>query len=133
MSEDTHEQYDVLGREFIKRYLDMFEPLVEKLCDTVSINESVNHLTEGERIGKESVNWIKSNKAKIKFLNENIRKLMELKALTGEVLGVARDATHERDNLLDHLEALELDKIEKEKKKNDRISNKRNKSNSKRS
>lgn len=124
MSEDTHEQYDVLGREFIKRYLDMFEPLVEKLCDTVYANESwdgTNH------------DLYRSNKAKIKFLNENIKKLMELKALTGEVLGIARDATHERDNLLDHLEALELDKIEKERKKNDKVSNKRNKSNSKRS
>ena len=124
MSEDTHEQYDVLGREFIKRYLDMFEPLVEKLCDTVYANESwdgTNH------------DLYRSNKAKIKFLNENIKKLMELKALTGEVLGIARDATHERDNLLDHLEALELDKIEKEKKKNDKVSNKGNKPNSKRS
>ena len=39
--QDTHEQYDVLGREFIKRYLDMFEPLVEKLCDTVSVNHGM--------------------------------------------------------------------------------------------
>ncbi len=124
MSEDTHEQYDVLGREFIKRYLDMFEPLVEKLCDTISISESWDGTKH---------DLYRSNKAKMKFLNENIRKLMELKELTGEILGVARDATHERDNLLDHLEALELDKIEKEKKKNDKVSNKGNKSNSKRS
>ena len=58
---------------------------------------------------------------------------MELKELTGESLGVARDATHERDRLLDHLEAVELEKIEKEKKKNGKISNKGNKPNSKRS
>ena len=58
---------------------------------------------------------------------------MELKELTGEILGVARDATHERDRLLDHLEAVELEKIEKEKKKNDKVSNKGNKPNSKRS
>ena len=122
--QDTHEQYDVFGREFIKRYLDMFEPLVEKLCDTVSVNESwdgTNH------------DLYRSNKAKIKFLNENIKKVMELKELTGEILGVARDATHERDRLLDHLEAVELEKIEKEKKKNGKISNKGNKPNSKRS
>ena len=102
----------------------MFEPLVEKLCDTVSVNESwdgTNH------------DLYRSNKAKIKFLNENIKKVMELKELTGEILGVARDATHERDRLLDHLEAVELEKIEKEKKKNGKISNKGNKPNSKRS
>ena len=73
MSEDTHEQYDVLGREFIKRYLDMFEPLVEKLCDTISISESwdgTKHDLYRSNKAKMKLNfWITQNSLIIKIQN----------------------------------------------------------------